>query len=81
MCCSHALKFSEMNLISFTYLTVTTFSYSKQVPQVVNSSLPLYITFAQWTFWSTVIACEQITQSGYLSLYKLRKIKVDLASS
>lgn len=43
MCCSHALKFNEMNLLCFT---VTTFSYSKQVPQVVCSSLPFCISFA-----------------------------------
>lgn len=80
MCCSHALKFNEMNLLCFTHLTVTTFSYSKQVPQAVCCSLPFYITFPQWIFWSTVLPWEQITQSGYLSLYKLCKIRVDLAS-
>lgn len=80
MCCSHALKFNEMNLLCFTHSTVTSFSYRKRVPQAVCCSLPFYITFVQWTFWSTVFSCEQITQSGHLSLYKLCKIRVDLAS-
>lgn len=50
MRCAHGLNFNEVNLLCFT---VTTFSCSKQVPQVVSSSLPLYVSFAQWTFWST----------------------------
>lgn len=67
MCCSHALKFNEMNSLCFT---VITFSCSKQVPWVVCSSLSFYISFAQWTLWSTVRKSPSLVIWVYISYVK-----------